>query len=83
MSDITTKKKRWFAWYSQTAVNSGCPVFTYRDKYNKETIVTGVTPSRNGLGYVWKDKTFVGEVSDQQAIKSTYRPHPDFYRYWW
>jgi hypothetical protein len=76
-------KNRWFAFYSAFAVKSGCPVATYKDKNGKEIQVTGVSPSRNGMGYTWSDKVFVGEVTDCKSTRSTYRPHPDFYRYWW
>lgn len=76
-------KNKWFGFYSETAVKCGCPIATYKDKHGNEVKVTGVSPSRNGLGYVWSDKKFICELTGCKSTKSTYRPHPDFYRYWW
>ncbi len=77
---IMLTKARWFGWFSQEAVDAGCPVFTYRDKYNNTCLVTGVTNYNNGTGYNWSDKTFVRELTHMRGIKSSYQPHPDLYR---
>jgi hypothetical protein len=79
----TKDRDLWWMWYSDNAARRGCPVSTYRDQYGQEILVTGITSNREGLGYVYKDKVVVGNLKDYTFVKSTYRPHSDFYRYWW
>jgi hypothetical protein len=78
---IPKRRNRWFAFYSQAAVDRGCSVATYRNRYGDEIVVTGVSPTRDGMGYYWKDKVFLGDLNGYRCVKNTYVPHPDLYKY--
>jgi len=73
-------RTRWFGFRSEKALEQGCPLFTYRDKFGRLYEMTGVTYNSSGNGYNWPDKQFVVETTHMRGIKSSYVPNPDLYR---
>lgn len=75
--------KRWWGFYSRTAELQNCPIYTYLDKYGNELKVTGVSPDRSGLGYIWSDKALVCELTGLKSVRTTYIPHRDYHTKYW
>lgn len=76
------RRSRWFGFYSQDAVDAGCPVYVYQHRDGTIYSVTCLTQRRDGYGYYWPDKIMVGEVTNLRYIETVgfneeERPVPD------
>lgn len=69
------RRARWYGYYSQKAVDKGCPVSTFQGHDGREYVVTALSSWRDGHNYWWDDKIFVGEVTGCKRISTTgYQP---------
>lgn len=64
------QRKRWFGFYSQEAVERGCPVFVYQGRNGSLYSVTTLCQRRDGYNYYWPDKILVGEITGYRFIET-------------
>ncbi len=64
------RKPRWFGFYSQDAVDAGCPVFVYQHRNGNIYSVTSLSQRRDGYNYYWTDKIMVGEITDLRFVET-------------
>lgn len=57
------EKNHYYAFFSQVAVSRGASILLYDTPHGRQIEVTFISRDKNGAGYDYDDKIFMGKVT--------------------